>query len=201
MNKTAAIAAAIAVALGLSACGDDPEPEAAPVVEEDTAGEDAGVVDVSTDFHTLDANGDSYLDIDEVAEWVDDAGVFGEWDIDADSELDTDEITGNAFELWDTDGNGTVSQEEWESGVELWFPDLAPVVFSDLDSDGDSELDIDEFSERIDLSPVGESWTADSFDEETFKAAYFELYDTDNDGRVSDSEWTSGAATFGAPND
>lgn len=199
MKKTAAIAAAITVALGLSACGDDPEP-AAPLVEEDTLDEDTDVVGEGTEFDTLDANGDSYLDVDEVAEWVDDAGVFGEWDIDADSELDAGEITGNAFELWDTDGNGTVSEQEWDSGVELWFPDVAPVVFSDLDSDGDSELDIDEFSERVDLSPVGESWTADSFDEETFEAAYFELYDTDNDGTVSESEWTSGAATLGAPN-
>ncbi len=58
----------------LSACGEDEnddddsaagagQPEAA-----ETSGDD--------DFANMDANGDSYLDADEVAEWQDDAGVF-----------------------------------------------------------------------------------------------------------------------------
>lgn len=192
-SKTAAVAVALAVSLGSSACADDDGPDVA--AEEPTT----TVAGDLTEFDTLDASGDSYLDADEVAEWVDDAGLFAAWDIDSDSELDRDEITGNAFELWDADDNGTVSEQEWEDGVELWYPDVAPVVFSDLDNDGDSEIDVDEFSERIDLSPAGESWTADSFDEETFRAAYFELYDSDNDGRVTEIEWSGGAAVFGTP--
>lgn len=41
---------------------------------------------------------------------------------------------------------------------------------------GDSELDGDELSERVDLSPVGEAWTAESLDAETFETfTYFEL--------------------------
>lgn len=193
MHRISALTLAVAVSLGLSACGDDPE----VAVDEPVT-----TVDVdATDFATLDANGDSYLDVDEVAEWADDAGVFSAWDVDADSELDPDEITGNAFELWDADGNGTVSQEEWETGVDLWYPnDAEPIVFSDLDNDGDSEVDADEFAEHVDLSPLGESWTADSFDEQTFRNAYFELYDQDNDGQVSELEWTTGTAAVGTPN-
>ena len=72
-------------------------------------------------------------------------------------------------------------------------------MLDDWDGDGDSELDADEFKERFDSSVLGESWRAGTLDERTFKQAYFELYDTDDDGRVSQSEWTTGSAVFGSP--
>jgi Ca2+-binding EF-hand superfamily protein len=192
------IALAFAVALGVSGCGDE-DPDVA--ADDDVGADDPTTVEVDdSEFATLDANGDSYLDLDEVAEWADDNGIFSEWDVDADSELDRDEITGNAFELWDTDANGTISEQEWQTGVELWYPDAAePVVFSDLDNDGDSEVGMDEFSERVDLSPLGETWTAESLDAETFKQAYFDLYDRDGDGRVTETEWNAGVAAIATP--
>ena len=152
------------------------------------------------DFDTLDANGDSYLDTDEIAERADARGVFDAWDADADSELDRDDIAGNAFRLWDRDGNGNVSEEEWRTATELWYPDGADlVVFDDVDGDGDSELDRDEFAERFDVSALGEAWEPETLDERTFERAYFGLYDTDDDGRISKDEWTYGAHAFGTP--
>lgn len=189
MRKSIATVA-LAVSLALSGCGDDADdvtvaPTTAPPAERN-------------EFSTLDRNGDSYLDADEVAEWRDRDGVFTRWDADADSELDRDEIAGNAFSLWDADNNNKISQEEWRQGTDLWYPQGVDVrVYSDWDRDGDSELDTDEFKERFDFSALGESWTAPSLDKESFKNAYFELYDTDDDGRVSVSEWTQGSRTFG----
>ncbi len=182
LRRTVALVAL--ASLAVAGCGDD-----------DTAAS----VDATTDeFSTLDASGDSYLDTDEVAEWVDDTGVFRSWDEDADSELDRDEIAGNAFSLWDSDNNGTVSQQEWETATDLWYPGGANFrVFRDWDGDGDSELDADEFREEFDASTLGESWRVDAFDAETFKKAYFELYDLDDDGRVTRSEWIDGSRTFG----
>ncbi len=190
--RTFAVVAAFTMLIGLGAC-DDPEPDAAA---------DPGAVDVVDEFDTLDANGDSYLDVDEVAEWADDTGVFEEWDVDLDSELDRDEIDGNAFGLFDGNGDGTISESEWETGTELWYPgDSDLIVFNDVDGDGDSEIDADEFAERFDFSVLGETWTSESLDENTFKQAYFELYDADNDGSVSEQEWNSGSAFFGSPNE
>ena len=181
MKKLAALFAVIC--LTLAACGD---------------GDDDDVAAPADDFATLDLSGDSYLDADEVAEWADDSGTFETWDADSDSELDRDEISGNAFELWDEDGDGTISEDEWKEGTELWYPDAVQhVTYGDWDGDGDSELDADEFSERFDMSALGESWQVETFNEETFKKAYFELYDTDDDGRVSESEWTTGSSAFG----
>ena len=165
-------------------------------VDSDVAATAAG------DFDTLDANGDSYLDSDEIGESADARGVFDAWNADADSELDRDDVAGNAFRLWDRDGNGKVSEEEWKAGTDLWYPEDAElVVFDDVDGDGDSELDRDEVLERFDLSAMGEAWDVEGLDKTTFKRAYFSLYDTDDDGRVSKAEWAYGAAAFGTPAD
>lgn len=186
------VAAVVAISLIPAACGDDePDTDAAPTTFDDANEE--------IDFDTLDANGDSYLDLDEIAESADTDGLFDTWDADRDSELDSDEIAGNAFGLWDIDNNGSVSEEEWKQATELWYPaDTRPTVFGDWDGDGDSELDGDEVSERFDLSELGEAWTED-MDKNTFKRAYFTLYDTDDDGKVTESEFISGASTFGGP--
>lgn len=185
--------------LFLGACADDPEPDVA--VDDTAVGEQTQEVD-DFDFDTLDANGDSYLDADEIAETADDIGAFDEWDEDSDSELDPDEITGNTFELWDADRNGKIGKDEWELSANLWYPtETDVVVYNDVDMDGDSKIDADEFAERFDFSVLGESWTVDTFDQTTFKNAYFELYDADEDGKVSESEWTSGLGVFGTPED
>lgn len=192
--KRALITSFLLLALALVGCAD--EPDVAADADEDIA------VDVVNDFDTLDLSGDSYLDADEVAEWVDDSGTFETWDADADSELDADEIAGNAFELWDADGNGVVSNEEWKEGTEFWFPEQSNVtVFSDWDGDADSELDADEFSEAWDISYLGEAWTTQPFGKEAFKESYFSLYDADGDEKVSDEEWLQGAAAFGIADD
>lgn len=151
-------------------------------------------------FDTLDADGDSYLDGDEIRESADVPGQFDAWNADADSELDRDEIAGNTFRLWDRDGNKKISQEEWETAAELWYPDDAEiVVFDDADGDGDSEVDADEFAERFDVTALGEAWTPGTLEKSAFKRAYFGLYDTDDDGRVSEDEWDYGASAFGTP--
>ena len=189
--KTALCAAGTALALALGACGGGDE-QASSATTDLPPGENA--------FATLDGNGDSYLDSDEIAEWVDEPGTFEEWDADADSELDRDEIAGNAFSKWDRDGNGTLSEAEWRTGVDFWYPtDLNPVPFGDWDGDGDSELDPDEFREAFDSSVGGEAWKMDRLDKNAFKTAYFELYDKDGDGRVSEAEFEKGAAVFGTP--
>ena len=151
-------------------------------------------------FAGLDADGDSYLDGDEIRESADATDAFDAWNADADSELDPDQIAGNAFRLWDRDGNGRLSQQEWDTGVDLWYPEDADVVvFNDVDGDGDSELDADEFRERFDISALGEAWRRGGLDKSQFKTAFFGLFDTDDDGRVSKEEWEFGPSAFGLP--
>ena len=193
-------AAAIAISVSLAACGDDDDETAVEDVVTDDVDSPTSPDGDAWQFGTLDENGDSYLDTDEVAEGLDRTGIFEDWDEDADSELDADEIAGNAFEHWDADRSGSISMEEWESAARRWYPDGSHVeVFNDYDGDGDSELDADEFSERFDTSILGESWQTSSVDEDRFASGYFELYDTNDDGKVDEGEFTSGSAVWGTP--
>jgi len=147
-------------------------------------------------FATLDLDGDSYLDADELAEWVDDEGVFTRWDIDADSELDADDIDESVYTIWDADEDTVIVESEWETGVDYLYPDaLDPGTFQDWDLDGDSELDADEVAEGLDATNWNEYWyEADAvigFDE--FMDMYFALWDRDGDGRIDSVEYESGA--------
>ena len=187
--------AAIAT-FALAACGGE-ETETADM---EMAPETSAVMVETDRFATLDADGDSYLDADEIAEWVDDEGILTQWDIDRDSELDEDEIAGNAFRLWDADGNGYINEDEWRTGTERWYPrDVEVVAIADWDRDGDSELDRDEFAESFDVSALGETWVVEDFNATTFKTAYFDLYDLNDDGRVDRSEWESGSMFYAIP--
>ncbi len=147
-------------------------------------------------FETLDLDGDSYLDADELAAWVDDEGVFTRWDIDADSELDADEINESVYMIWDADEDTVIVESEWETGVDHVYPGaLDPGAFQDWDLDGDSELDADEVAEGLDATSWNEYWyEADAvigFDE--FMDMYFALWDRDGDGRIDAVEYETGA--------
>ena len=185
----------ILLALGFTACGDD-EPDVAddPVVEESGAGQEEVL-----EFQSLDVNNDSYLDIEEIPD-AEQRDAFSGWDTDRNAVIEADEVYGTAFMFWDIDKNGRISEAEWRENAEVWYARPVGEAFSDWDGDGDSELDADEFAERFDFSAVGESWR-DALNEQTFKNAYFELYDADNDGRVSELEWQRGKAVWGTPPD
>jgi len=147
-------------------------------------------------FATLDTSGDSHLDADELAEWVDDEGIFTRWDIDADSELDAEEISQSVFTLWDMDEDAVVTEDEWALGVDRFYSvDLDPGTFQDWDMDGDSELDMDELAEGLDTSDWNEIWYTDAdpivgYDE--FLDSFYTLWDLDNDGLIDAVEYEEG---------
>ena len=62
----------------------------------------------------------SFSDSPELAEWVDDEGIFTRWDLDADSELDAEEISQSVFTLWDLDNDGLIDAVEYEEGLTYW---------------------------------------------------------------------------------
>ena len=134
---------------------------------------------------------------DDAQDWF--AGRLpDDWFTEVDVRVDRDEITGNAFRLWDSDGGGATSANEWEQGTDRWYPSTVTVVpLQDADGDGDSELDADEFAEQFDYTRLGEAWMTERLDQDTFEDAYFELYDSDDDGKVSETEFETGLPLLG----
>lgn len=143
-------------------------------------------------FEALDGDGDSYLDADEMAEWVDDEGIFTAWDIDPDSELDADEINEGVFRVWDGNDDDRITEMEWETGVDFFYSDdLDSGHFQDWDLNGDSELDMDEVAEGLDATEWNEAWYTDDdpvIDHDGFFDRYFTLWDRDEDGVIDRAE-------------
>lgn len=82
-------------------------------------------------------------------EW--DAGMgssttFGDWDANADSSLDSTEFSGGLFSRFDADGDGRLSEQEWEDGFVTWHGEAAGGAdFASWDSDGDGAINREEF--------------------------------------------------------
>lgn len=151
---------------------------------------DAGTIT----FDMLDADRDSYLDMAEMPALVH-RGVFKDWDADADSALDRNEIADTAFQVFDDDGNGVVTGREWVANAPRWLPrgtTVEPLL--EFDADGDSELDVDEFAAILGGATFGDVWADAPLDEARFAEAYFGVYDLDDDGQVSHAEFESGQA-------
>lgn len=185
--KRIALSICAGLFLALASCGDDePAVVDAPAAQSEEDDE----------FEVLDANDDEFLDVDEIPE-NEGREVFLAWDTDRNAVLDRDEIHGTAFKLWDINRDGRISEAEWTQNADVWYSRPVVEAFADWDNDGDSELDADEFSERFDLSAVGDRWAGETLEEAAFKDAYFELYDANNDGRVSRLEWQTGKAIWG----
>lgn len=194
----------IALGLGLLAwtaagCAEGESAENEEMPDAEAAEEMAMAAPEPDAFATADADEDAYLEVDEISLWFDEAGILERWDVDRDSLVSRQEVLAHSFGLWDRDGDHALTEVEWQRGVDQWFPgDAEPIVFADWDDDGDSELDADEFNESFDVSVLGELWIED-LDRAVFKNAYFELYDLNDDGRVSRLEWDAALEFHGVP--
>ena len=107
-------------------------------------------------------------------------------------------------ENWDTDGDGVITQDEWNTGL------TEMGLFSDWDADGDGSLTSDEFAgglfDRFDEDGDGaltvSEWDTgiDNFYGEAAVDASFETWNTDGDEVLSEEEFVAGfneAGLFG----
>jgi hypothetical protein len=123
-------------------------------------------------FARVDRNGDGKLGFEAFHSGLSEHYYFRQGlDLDGDSIVLQVELATALFELWDTDDDRRVSQDEWAGGMAIWFPDRVDSArFEDWDTDQDDSLDV------IELGEGGASSGA------------FDAYDTDQDGTTSARE-------------
>jgi len=101
---------------------------------------------------------------------------FATWDADDNEYVDDQELS-DAFDQneyylnWDSDSDGTLTEEEWRSGVDTYYPEYTEDdygTFNAWDRNNDATLDNDEWMEGT-----------------------FELWDEDQDGLINVDEYST----------
>lgn len=97
----------------------------------------------------LDTDGDGRLERTEfLLAFGPDA--LGRLDLYGDDELGEGEFGRALFRLWDDDGSGALSIDEWDDGVDRWFgEDPADLEVSEWDADGDGTIAPAEFEAAL----------------------------------------------------
>lgn len=68
-----------------------------------------------------DMNNDGLLTEREFVRGATEEGYFSELDFDEDGVIDRSEFNQIMYQLWDQDGDGTLSLAEWDTGFDTWF--------------------------------------------------------------------------------
>lgn len=103
------------------------------------------------------------------------------------------ELTTAFFELWDVDDDGSLSEVEWKTGLEAWFPDRSQMLrFENWDLDHDGSLGVIELGEGVLHSRVYDAYDLNQDGViETREASEYLLaqWDSNHDGFIERSEW------------
>lgn len=185
-----------AFALMLSACeGTDrdayagtPEgetPEATPTMEEETTG-----IEAEWD---MDASGD--LDENEFRTWWSDRSAELDWNTDQEEGLTREEYYEGVVNRLDGDGDGRITQQEWQDRTSNMWGDATPAQWSSIDADGDGTATTEEARralEEADLYANVDENNDEVVNDEELGNWFHGVFDLNDDGRIDSSEWNPG---------
>ena len=100
-----------------------------------------------------DANRDGAVERAELETGLGLKGVFETWDADEDDLIDSREFVVGLHELWDIDGDGDLSVDEWQGAADAWFG-ANEADAAAWDDDGDGTLGGGEFAAAIAASEL-----------------------------------------------
>jgi len=128
--------------------------------------------------------------------------VFYYYDAKAGEIIAADTVTEDIFKLWDVDGNGYISpQEYYHNAMVVYEPvETRTQVFADVDADGRMELTREEYTLRLQQIPHYAAINTDGkagISAHEFLGTGFQPADRNDDNKVSLSEFTE--AFYGQP--
>ncbi len=117
------------------------------------------------------------------------------YDRNGDGMLEEDEFKTYTFSRWDTDGDGFLGDEEWNYYTNLWYaqhPQTQRQTYVYWDKDKNGKLDASELDTLVSETKLYSIWDTNQdgkVDNEEYAQASFKIYDRNNDGELSASEW------------
>jgi len=145
-------------------------------------------------FEQIDGNGDGKLGFEAFHRGLGFHYYFRQGlDLDGDDIMQYAELTTAFFELWDVNGDGVLSPDEWTAGMAVWFPDHASARgFLDWDLDHDGMLSVIELGDGALRSQIFDDYDLnhDGTIETREASGYlFSHWDRNHDGIIERSEW------------
>ncbi|MFD2515962.1 hypothetical protein ACFSRY_18970 [Pontibacter locisalis] len=116
---------------------------------------------------------------------------YGYWDLNKDKHLSEVEFTSSFNNVWDVNGEGRVSQSEWETAISDFGVKAAD--WTAWNTDGDGYMETAEF--EADFAQIGwfSTWDQDKDNlvtEQEYTAGVYQLWDTDGDNQLDRTEYT-----------
>ncbi len=140
-----------------------------------------------------DQDGDRQLTLVEFKAGLKKHDVYGKWDTDGSGGLVDREYQNALFNAWDSNRDGIVDSFEFRDSASHWVGrDVTYGAFADWDLDGDMEIVAAEFDKGVKKYHFFESYDADGngeISDQEYQTALFNAWDMDGDQRIDAVEY------------
>lgn len=137
-----------------------------------------------------DQSGD--VDENEFQQWWDQNVRTADWNADQEEGLTREEYYEAMVQRIDGDGDGRITQQEWQDRTSNLWGDATPQQFSAIDTDGDGTVTTAEARralEDADLYVQVDENQDEVVDDEELRNWFRGVFDLNDDGRIDSSEW------------
>lgn len=139
------------------------------------------------------SRGDSGVDEWDFAKAVEVLGLHEAWDANGDGLVSEREFEATVFQIWDADDSGVVERSEWRQAASAWHRSQQPVGgFVDWDPDGDGQIGRDELRDGVLTTNLFRYWDANDdgyLTQAEFASEAFAVWDSSNNGTIERQEW------------
>lgn len=149
-------------------------------------------------YEDFDTNSDDTVDREEFNQGY--GNNFSQWDRNQDGTLDDREFYETTFNRMDEDGDGMLSQNEWENGYDNLYSDYVGTSdYSLYDEDGDEMISSEEFYMGMSDSDYYNTYDTNrdgSIDQTELSDTVFDTWDENGDGVIDRTEYDSYSAYY-----
>jgi hypothetical protein len=196
ITKGRMLTLAMLIGVGATGCADGYDEESD--IPETEYGETETEVIADYGYYDWDTDTDRMLDRTEWSVWAAENAGWDRYDTDDLEGLGRDEFGEATVEVWDADGDGRISTDEWREGADRWFgEDVDDESWTSWDVDGDDLLSPEEVSSGLDGHGLYDRVDEDDdglIDDEELADWFFDAIDLDDDEEIDTTEWDQGKA-------